>query len=88
MSEYWSMKDIWKDELTDEMFDFIRTEFNITKDEVLTNDTFAFYDKLVDDIFDIEIEEIPDDANEPISERGKIAINIINLITPCQEEDD
>ena len=75
------MKDVWKDNLTEEMFNFIEKEFNISKDEILSNNSFDFYHDLLYDIFDIEIEEIPDDANEPISERGRIATDIVTYMT-------
>ena len=87
MSEQWSMKDVWKNNLTDEMFDFIKKEFNISRREIMLNDTFAFYDKLVDDVFDIEVAELPDDENEPFSDRCRIAVDIVNAITPCQTEE-
>ena len=81
MIENWTMKDVWKNNLTDEMFDFIEKEFNISKDEILSNNSFDFYHNLLYDILDIEVLEVPDDANERISERGRIAADIVTYMT-------
>ena len=79
--ENWTMKDVWKNNLTDEMFDFIEKEFNISKDEIMANDSYEFYDKLLEDSWSIEVWEVPDDADEPISERGRIAADIVTYMT-------
>ena len=83
------MKDVWKNNLTDEMFDFIEKEFNISKDEIMANDSYEFYDKLLEDSWSIEVWEVPDDENKCISERGRIAADIVDYMTaiPIYDEE-
>lgn len=71
--------------ITEEMFQFIQQELGYDKEQVLRCETDDdFWSKLVNELFDIEIEGInSDDTIEP---RSQMAADIVDLLTPNQRE--
>ncbi len=76
--------------LTEEQLDFIEREFGFSKEALFSLDEDSIYDDVYDKCCDIEIEETIDALdreNEEITDRGRIASDIVTLLGNTLMED-
>ena len=82
------MMDEWKVEefregvlaLEEDHFAFIEDELHIGRDEMKDFDDEEFNDRIYEPMCEIEIEEVPDDDDEPESERCIMASDIVTVL--------
>lgn len=65
------------DNLDAEQIEFICTECEMSKEELLALDEDALYDRVYDVMCDIELAEIPDSDDAEESDRCKMASSIV-----------
>jgi hypothetical protein len=69
-----------KYEFTQSQLDFIFKEFGLTETQLESADE-AVLDKLCDDIFDIEADEVIECGDKKLSDRGRMAVEIVDLMS-------
>lgn len=78
-------------DITEDMFSFIEQETGVKKDAVLEvgNDEET-RQKLLKELFEIEVDEVMEAGDGPVSKRGRLAADIVTLIsyTPPEEAEE
>ena len=72
--------------LDDGQFEFIKKEFGVEKDAVLSMSESEI-DDLYEKICDIEVHEAVAAGNDPVSERGEIAASIVTILGAIYAEE-
>lgn len=74
--------------ITEEMFDFIEKETGVKKDDVLSvEENEKIRQKLLDELFEIEVDEVMSAGKDPVSNRGKMAADIVTFISYAPPEE-